>query len=136
MPQHWILKTEPSSYGYANLASEGRTTWDGVKNPVALKHIRRMRPGDRVLVYHTGKERAVVGEAKIVSAPYPDPKRKDEKLVVVDLVAVRALPRAVTLSQIKADPAFADLALVRQGRLSVVPASEAEWRRLVGMARG
>lgn len=136
MPQHWILKTEPASYSYEDLVEEGRATWDGIKNPVALKHLRRMRPGDRVLIYHTGKERAVVGEAKVVSAPYPDPTLKDAKHVVVDIVPVRALPRAVALSEIKADPTFAALALVRQGRLSVVPASDAEWRRLVGMARG
>src|SRR5919198_6150545 len=81
---HWIVKTEPSTYSYDDLARQKTAVWDGVKNNLALKHLGQMRPGDRVLVYHTGDEKAVVGIAEVVSQPYPDPKQKDAKLTVVD----------------------------------------------------
>ena len=136
MPGYWILKTEPSTYSYADLAKSPRAVWDGVANALALKHLRQMQPGDRTLIYHTGDEKAVVGIAEVVSEPYPDPKAKDLKLAVVDLKAVKPLPRPVPLAQIKADQAFADLALVRMGRLSVMPASAAQWRRLVQLGGG
>jgi len=128
---HWIVKTEPSTYSYDDLARQKTAVWDGVKNNLALKHLREMQPGDRVLVYHTGDEKAVVGIAEVVSAPYPDPKQKDPKLTVVDLRAEGRLPRPVSLAEIKKDRAFADLALVRMGRLSVMPASAEQFDRLV-----
>ena len=128
---HWIVKTEPSTYSYDDLASQKTAVWDGVKNNLALKHLREMQPGDRVLVYHTGDEKAVVGTAQVVSAPYPDPKQKDPKLTVVALRAEGRLPRPVSLAEIKKDRAFADLALVRMGRLSVMPASAEQFDRLV-----
>ena len=131
MPNYWILKTEPSTYSFDQLEHDKTAVWDGVKNNLALKHIRQMSPGDRVLVYHTGDEKAVVGLAEVVSIPYPDPKQKDPKLVVVDLKALGRLPKPVTLGAIKADKAFADLALVRMGRLSVVPATAAQWKHLL-----
>lgn len=134
MPAYWILKTEPSTYSYADLEREGKTVWDGVKNPVALKHIGQMEPGDEVLVYHTGKEKAVVGRALVRSRPYPDPKKNDPKLLVVELAAKGPLPRPVTLAEIKADKTFKDLALVRMGRLSVVSATPAHWKRLLELA--
>jgi len=134
MPNFWILKTEPSTYSHDDLVRERRTVWDGVKNPVALKHIAQMRPGDAVLIYHTGGEKAVVGHARVASVPYPDPKKKDPKLLVIELEAGPRLARPVTLAQIKADAAFRDLGLVRQGRLSVVPVSPAQWRRLLALA--
>ena len=130
----WILKTEPSTYSYDDLARERSTVWDGVKNPVALRNIRAMQEGDPVLIYHTGGEKAIVGQAVVVSAPYPDPKAKDPKLVVVEIKATGRVKTPVTLAQIKAEPAFADLALVRQGRLSVVSATAAQWKRLLAMA--
>ena len=133
---YWILKTEPSVYSHADLARDGTTVWDGVKNPVALKHIGRMAPGDDVLVYHTGDEKAVAGFAKVASQPYPDPKQKDPKLLVVRLAGAKRLARPVTLAQIKADPAFADSPLVRVPRLSVIPATPAQWRRLVALGGG
>jgi len=129
MANYWILKTEPSTYSYDDLAREKTARWDGVKNNLALKHIREMAPGDEAMIYHTGDEKAVVGLAKVVSAPYPDPKHKE--LSVVDLKADGKLATPVTLATIKADKAFADLALVRMGRLSVVPANPAHWRRLL-----
>jgi predicted RNA-binding protein with PUA-like domain len=135
---HWLVKTEPSTYSYEDLAKQGRATWDGVANAVALKHLRAMAPGDDVLVYHTGDVKAAVGLARVVSAPYPDPKAKDAKLTVVDLEAVRPLARPVTLAEVKADPVFADFVLVRQGRLSVMPVPPPLWKRLLalGAARG
>jgi len=131
---YWILKTEPSSYGYANLERDGTTRWDGVKNPLALKHIRSMRRGDDVLIYHTGKEKALVGKARVHTDPYPDPGADNPAMVVVDLEASGPLPTPVPLRAIKAEQSFADLALVRMGRLSVVPATPSQWKRLLTMA--
>jgi len=133
MAGHWILKTEPSAYSFSRLRSEGRAVWDGVTNPLALKHLREMAVGDDVLIYHTGDEKAAVGFARVVRAAYPDPKAGDPRLVVVDLEAGHPLPKPVPLAAVKADPAFADLALVRMGRLSVVPVPAAQWKRLLAM---
>ena len=132
---YWILKTEPSTYSVDDLLRQKTAVWDGVKNPVALKHLRTMQPGDEVLIYHTGDEKAVVGTARVTTAAYPDPKEKDPKLVVVGLRAGRRLPAPVALSTIRSDPLFKDLALVRMPRLSVVPASVAQWKRLLQLAR-
>lgn len=128
MANYWIVKTEPSTYSFADLQREGTVVWDGVKNPVALKHIRAMHAGDSVLVYHTGDEKAVVGLAKTVSEPYADPK--DPDLAVIKMKAERPLARPVTLAEVKADTMFSDLGLVRMGRLSVMPASPAQFRAL------
>ena len=127
----WLLKTEPSAYGYADLEREGRAVWDGVKNPVALKNLRAMAVGDLAFVYHTGDEKAVVGTARITRAPYPDPKRGDPRLVVVEIEPTGRLKRPVTLAEIKALPAFAGSPLVRQGRLSVVPLTRAQWKAIL-----
>jgi predicted RNA-binding protein with PUA-like domain len=129
----WVLKTEPDCYSYADLEREGSTVWDGVSNNAALKHLREMQPGDLALIYHTGDERRAVGLAEVTSAPYPDPQAGDPKLVVVDIRPLRRLARPVTLADIKADPAFANFALVRQGRLSVVPVAPEQWQRLLEM---
>ena len=131
---HWILKTEPSEYGFSDLVRDRRTRWEGVSNPVALKHLRSMLEGDEALIYHTGNEKSLIGLARIASAPYPDPSGKDPRLVVVDVEARGPLPRHVTLAEIKADPAFKDLGLVRVPRLSVVPVAPAQWKRLLSMA--
>ena len=133
---YWIVKTEPDAYSYADLVRDGSTVWDGVSNNAALLHMRRMAPGDQALVYHTGDERRAVGLAEVTSAPYADPALDDPKLVVVDLRPLRELPRPVELAAIKADPFFADFALVRQGRLSVVPVTDEQWARLLAMAEG
>jgi predicted RNA-binding protein with PUA-like domain len=132
VPACWILKTDPETYALPDLERERRTRWDGVTNPVAVKHLRSMRAGDRAFIYHTGDEKAIVGIARIVSDGYPDPR--DPKLAVVDVEFERAVAAPVTLRAIKADPAFKDLALVRQGRLSVVPVPDALWQRLRDMA--
>lgn len=136
MPNHWLVKTEPSTYSFADLVRDRRTVWDGVTSPAGLKNLRAMAAGDEVLVYHTGDERAAVGLATVVRGPYPDPQAGDPKRVVVDLAAGAPLARPVTLADVKADPAFSGFALVREGRLSVVAVPPALWQRLLGMARG
>lgn len=130
MPRYWILKTDPDTYPYDALERDGRTRWDGVRNPQALRYIRAMAPGDRLLVYHSGNDKAVVGEATVVGSPYPDPDAQDERLSVIDVAAAGRLVTPVTLAAIKRDRVFSDLGLVRQGRLSVIPATKAQWTRL------
>jgi predicted RNA-binding protein with PUA-like domain len=136
MPGYWILKSEPSTYSYADLERDGRTVWDGIRNAQALIHVRSMKQGDRALFYHTGAEKAIVGIARIASDPYPDPKAAGDKLVVVDLVPDQILKRPIPLAEIKADRAFAALGLVRHARLSVVPVSPAQWKRLLAAGGG
>jgi predicted RNA-binding protein with PUA-like domain len=134
MKQRWLFKTEPSAYSFARLEAERRTVWDGVKNALALKHLAAVATGDEVLVYHTGDEKAAVGIARAARGAYPDPK--DAKLVVVDLEAERALPRAVTLAEMRANKQLAGFDLLRLPRLSVMPVSAAQWTEILRMARG
>jgi predicted RNA-binding protein with PUA-like domain len=134
VPNHWILKSDADSYGFDQLQQDGRTTWDGVSNPVALKHIRSMKPGDPLLIYHSGAGKELVGLARVASPPYQDPRQQDSKLTVVDIEVDRRLPQTVSLAAIKADPSFADLPLVRMPRLSVIPVPEHQWKKLLGMA--
>ncbi len=130
---HWILKTEPSTYSYADLEQAGTAVWDGVKNNLALKHLRAMAAGDRAIIYHSGEVRAAVGLAEITKAAYPDPQGREPKFVVVELRAAGALNKPVLLSAIRKDAPLTDLGLVRMPRLSVMPCSEAQYRRLVEM---
>ena len=132
---NWLMKEEPSNYSYDELASDGRTAWTGVRNPLAQKHLRSIREGDRIFFYHTGKEKAVVGIARAASDAYPDPADKSGKLYAVDVEPVKKLAGPVTLASIKADKAFASFPLVRMARLSVMPVSDEEWKRIEGMAR-
>jgi predicted RNA-binding protein with PUA-like domain len=134
VPNYWILKTEPSTYSFDDLLRDRRTVWDGITNALALKHVRSMAKGDRAMIYHTGDEKAIVGLATVVRPPYADPKADDPKLAVVDIEAGARLPKPVSLATIKADPAFADLALVRMSRLSVIPVPSDHWRRILGLA--
>lgn len=127
---YWLLKTEPDNYSYFDLEREGSTVWDGVNNSLALKHLRMMVPGDLALIYHTGKERQIMGIAEIVSPPYADPALNDAKRVVVDIKAIKRVSQPLTLAQIKQDGNFIDFDLLRLPRLSVVPVSEVYWRRL------
>ena len=124
----WLLKTEPETYSWDDLVRDKKTTWDGVSNPVALKHIRSMKKGDIALFYHTGKEKQIVAVAEVTSDPYPDPK--DGSLAVIDLKPKSRLKSPVTLATIKSDPAFKDWELVRISRLSVMPVPDAIWNRL------
>ena len=131
-----ILKTEPGDYSYDDLERDGSTVWDGVGNNAALVHMRAAKKGDLALVYHTGNERAAVGVARLTGDPYPDPRHDDPKRVVFDVEPVERLAAPVTLAAVKADPAFADFALVRQGRLSAMAVPAALWKRLLRMGRG
>ncbi|MEO6436519.1 MAG: EVE domain-containing protein [Tepidisphaeraceae bacterium] len=133
---YWLLKTEPDCYAWPDLERDKKTTWDGVSNELALKHIRTMKKGDLALIYHTGGERQAVGIAEIVSAPYADPKEGDERLAVVDLKARKKLASPVGLDVIKADKAFAGWDLLRISRLSVVPVPAAMWKRIGELAAG
>ena len=130
----WLFKEEPSSYSFDDLMKDGRTAWSGVKNPLAQQHLRAVRRGDRILYYHTGSEKAVVGLARAVTGAYPDPADPAGKRVAVDIAPVKRLPRPVPLAAIKADRRFAAFPLVRISRLSVMPVSEPEWRRLLEMS--
>jgi predicted RNA-binding protein with PUA-like domain len=131
----WLVKEEPTNYNYDQFIADGHTVWSGVKNPVAQKHLRAMQKGDRVFFYHTGNEKAVIGTAKVAATAYPDPKDQSGKLVVVELTPDKKLKRAVTLAEIKASGRFADWALVRIPRLSVMPVTEDQWAAIEAMAR-
>ena len=132
---NWLFKSDPDTYSFDDLRRDGKTVWDGVSNNVALKHLRSAGKGDRVLVYHTGKEKAIVGTAEIASEPYADPKQKDPRLAVVDLKAGERLSRPVTLEEIRKQPGLKDFDLVRLPRLSVMPVSESQWKALLALAK-
>lgn len=131
----WLFKEEPTHYCYEDLVRDKRTVWAGVTNALALQHLRQVKKGDRVFYYHTGKEKAIVGEMRVVAGAKPDPDSDDPKAVVVEVAPVRAFVRAVPLSTIKADEGLADWELVRLPRLSVMPVSEAQWRRIEELGR-
>lgn len=130
----YLVKTEPSTYSFADLQRDKRTVWDGVSNPVALKHLLTIRKGDTVIIYHTGDEKQAVGLAVALSDPYPDPKLKNPKRPVVDLAPERALAKPVTLAQVKADAVLKGNDLARLPRLSVIPFTEAQYQRLLRLA--
>ncbi|MGE5179486.1 MAG: EVE domain-containing protein [Bacteroidota bacterium] len=127
----FLFKTEPSTYSFDDLVRDKTTVWDGVSNPLALKHLREVKKGDTVAIYHTGDEKQVVGLATADSDPFPDPKAKDPKRVVVRLKAGRALPFPVSLATFKSDPALQTSELVRLPRLSVMPLTQAQHKRLL-----
>jgi predicted RNA-binding protein with PUA-like domain len=123
----YLLKTEPGTYSFADLQREGTTTWDGVTNPVALRNMRTMRPGEKLVIYHTGDEKSAVGTASVISLDSSDPKNPQLKIK-----AGKPIPKPVTLAEVKAHKLFAESPLVRQGRLSVVPLTEAQYKFLTG----
>ena len=123
----YLLKTEPTAYSFADLQRDKNTVWDGVANPVALRNLREMKPGDRLVVYHTGDDKKAVGTASVVSVDATDPKDPQVKIKVG-----KAIAQPVTLAEVKAQKLFADSPLVRQGRLSVVPLSAAQFKFLAG----
>ncbi|MGH7818298.1 MAG: EVE domain-containing protein [Candidatus Binatia bacterium] len=135
MANSWLFKTEPSTYSFDDLRKERKTTWDGVKNPQALRNLAGVGAGDRVLVYHTGNEKAVVGVARALGPARPDPRKNDPKLLVVDIEAVATLRRPVTLARIKADARFRGFDLVRLPRLSVMPVSAAQWQAIESLSK-
>jgi predicted RNA-binding protein with PUA-like domain len=131
---NWLFKEEPSNYSYDALAKDKKTVWSGVKNPLAQKHLRSVKKGDRIFYYHTGDEKSVIGVARALGDAYIDPADKAGKASVVDVGPVKKLPRPVALSEIKADSAFKDFALVRISRLSVMPVSDEYWARIEALA--
>ena len=131
---NWLFKEEPSHYGFDALVKDKRAVWSGVKNPVAQKHLHAVKRGDSIFYYHTGDERSVVGVAVALGDAYQDPEDKTGRSAVVDVGPVRKLKRPVTLAEIKADARFKTFPLVRISRLSVMPVSDAEWKRIEKMA--
>jgi predicted RNA-binding protein with PUA-like domain len=133
---HWLVKSEPNTYAYADLERDGRTVWDGVRNYAAAGHLKAMRQGDEVLFYHSQEGLAVVGVATVARTAFPDASDPTGRFVAVELAPARALSRPVTLADMKAEPALADMAMLRQGRLSVSPVTDAEWKTVLKMAGG
>lgn len=136
MGNYWLFKSDPEHYSFTDLVRDKKTVWDGVSNNLALKHLRAVRRGDEVMIYHSGEERSIVGLAKVRSDPYADPKRKDSKLAVVDIAAQRRLKRPITLEQIKQEGVLKDFDLVRLPRLSVMPVLPKQWQVLLALDRG
>jgi predicted RNA-binding protein with PUA-like domain len=132
---NWLFKEEPTHYSYDDLARDKKTSWTGVRNPLAQKHLRSVKKDDRIFFYHTGNQKSVVGIAKALGAAYPDPDDKTGKLFAVDVGPVKKLPKPVTLASIKADKSFVTFPLVRMARLSVMPVSDDEWSRIEKMAQ-
>jgi predicted RNA-binding protein with PUA-like domain len=135
MANRWLFKTEPSVYSFQQLQKDKKTMWDGVKNNLALKNLKDINKGDEILIYHTGDEKAAVGVARALGGAYPDPSKKDPKLLVVDIEPVKPLPRPVTLAEVKANKKLANFDLVRLSRLSIMKVSDDQWEMLEGMAK-
>jgi len=133
MPRRWLFKTEPSEYSFSDLERDQKTVWEGVTNNLALKHLREIRLGDEILIYHSGDEKAIVGMAEAVSDVYPNPRENDEKLVVVNLKPKRRLSRPLTLGEIKVVEALMDFDLIRLPRLSVMPVSTDQWQLMMDL---
>ena len=130
----YLFKEEPANYSYDAFAKDGRTTWSGVKNPVAQKHLRGVKKGDRIFFYHTGDEKAVVGICRAAGDAYADPADKSGKLYAVDVEPVKKLKAPVTLAAVKSDKRFADFPLTRMPRLSVMPVPQETWDAIVRMS--
>jgi len=130
---HWLVKSEPFKYSWEKFNEDGRTFWDGVRNYQARNNLREMKEGDLVLFYHSNEGKNVVGVAKVVKESYQDPTTDDQNWVVVDLSPVESLKNPVSLAQIKAEPSLADISLIRQGRLSVMPLKAAEFDKILDM---
>lgn len=129
---YWLVKTEPDSYSWNDLVKDKKTVWDGVRNFQARSHMKKMEKGDIVFIYHTGDEKAIVGQAQVTKSAYPDPK--DAEWTVVELSPGKALKKAVTLAQIKADKRLSDMVLVRASRLSVQPVKSSEYDWIIGLS--
>ena len=132
--RYWLLKSEPSAYSWDQLVKDGRTNWSGVRNFQAANNLKAMKTGDRAFFYHSNEGLDIVGIVEIVKEAYPDPSDKQGRFVMVDVRPLQPVKKPVTLAAIKAEPKLADLALVRQSRLSVVPVAAEEWRLICKMA--
>lgn len=130
---YWLFKSDPETYGLVELERDRQAVWDGVSNNLALKHLRSCKKGDLVMIYHSGDEKAIVGVAEIIREGYPDPQQKDEKLTVVDIKFLKRLKKPVVLADVKQQKEFSDFPLVRMPRLSVMPVTDAHWKRLMKM---
>jgi predicted RNA-binding protein with PUA-like domain len=135
MATRWLFKTEPSVYSYQQLVQDKKTMWDGVKNNLALKNLKDIKKGDEIIIYHTGDEKAAVGIARALGGAYPDPSQKNPRMLVVDIEAVKVLPRPVTLAEVKANKKLANFDLVRLSRLSIMKVSDDQWETMEGMAK-
>lgn len=135
MPKYWLVKQEPSAYPFSQLVVDGRTIWDGVRNYQARNNLAAMKEGDLVLYYHSVKEKAIVGVAEVVREQHPDPTADDPRWIVVDLAARTELSEPVTLDQVKSDPELRDMKLVKQSRLSVMPVTAAQFKRVLRLGR-
>ncbi|UCC72418.1 MAG: EVE domain-containing protein [Gemmatimonadota bacterium] len=135
MSAYWLLKSEPEDYSYDDLEGAGRAVWDGVRNPLALKHIRDVRPGDQAFFYHTGKQKAIVGIARVETEAYPDPEGEDARFLVFEVSPRERLLRPVTLARIKSSERFRNWELVRMPRLSVMPVPRDAWLQILEMSR-
>ncbi len=133
--KNFLLKTEPTEYSFDDLLRDKKTVWSGVSAAPALKNIRSMKKGDRAFIYHTGDEKQIVGIAKIISDTYPDPKEKNEKMVVIDVQAEQKLKRPVTLTVVKSNKDLAAMPLARIGRLSVQPVTDKEWDIIISLSK-
>ena len=132
---NWLFKEEPGNYSYDDLVRDGHTSWTGVKNPLAQKHLRGVKKGDRIFFYHTGDQKSVIGVCRASANAYPDPADKTGKLFAVDVEPVKKLKSPVTLAAVKADKRFASFPLTRMPRLSVMPVSDEQWDDLIAMSR-
>jgi predicted RNA-binding protein with PUA-like domain len=130
----WLLKTEPGEFSFDDLVARGVEPWDGVANPTALRNMRAAQSGETVVIYHTGDERQAVGLGTVERTAYPDPKKNDERVIVIDVRAGARLPNPVRLDQIKADPRFSDSPLVKMGRLSVVPLTDVQYGAILELS--
>lgn len=130
---YWLLKTEPGTYGWSNLVSDKKTVWDGVRNFQARNHLKNMKAGDSLFIYHSGEEKAIIGTGKVLKEAYPDPK--DKEWVVVEIGVGKKLKKPVTLSTIKATKKLATMVLVRASRLSVQPVTEDEFNTILELSK-
>tara|TARA_B100001179_G_C18602932_1_gene411656 strand:+ start:2114 stop:2521 length:408 start_codon:yes stop_codon:yes gene_type:complete len=131
---YWLLKEEPKNYSFDILEREKNTTWDGIKNNLALKYIKQIKKGDELFIYHSGMEKLIIGIAKATSKPYPDPNQNNEKLLVFNIKVKKRLKRTISLKEIKSNSIFKDFELVRLPRLSVMPVSQKYWNYIIKLS--
>ena len=132
---NWLLKTEPSVYSFADLQRDEKTVWDGIKNNLALMHLKTVKKGDRCIIYHTGGQRVCMGLGTATTGAYPDPEKDDPRLLVFDIEVGKPLARAVSLNEMKLNPGLEGFDLFRLGRLSFVPVSDAHYEVILDMSR-